>query len=306
MGVLALRARLLNQTRVFFASLGVMEVETPLLCPTVLPEPHIQPIAMADPTGIRYLPASPEAHMKRLLAAASGPIYQLARVFRQGETGRRHNPEFTMLEWYQPGYTLEQLMKETVELADLLTGCGPATTITYGDAFRQHADVDPFEETHPRLLERVRAHGWDAPADTDRDTLLDFLLTTLVESAFARQGGAQLLTAYPASRAAMARIDPGPPPTAKRFELYVDGVEIANGYEELTDPVEQRTRLEGENLRRVKSGQPPLPVDERFLAALEAGLPPCAGVAVGFDRLVMLAAGVNTLAEVMAFSWDRA
>ncbi|MBF0282925.1 MAG: EF-P lysine aminoacylase GenX [Magnetococcales bacterium] len=306
---LRLRAELLARTRAFFAERGVMEVETPMLLPTVPVEKHIHPIP-ALPEGTherpRFLHASPEAAMKRLLAAGCGAIYQFARVFRAGEWGRLHNPEFTMLEWYRPGWDDQLLMRETAQLADQLLDCGPATMLSYRELFLEHAGFDPLLIESGQLKKLAAALPAPPAGNPGRDGLLDLFLVQKVEPALQTRGGALIVHGYPPSQAAMARIDPGPPPTARRFELYVHGVELANGYWELTNPVEQEERLNQANRQRVKEGLAPMPMDDKFLTALEAGLPSCAGVALGFDRLVMLAAGAASLSEVMAFDWERA
>ncbi len=226
--------------------------------------------------------------MKRLLAAGAGPIWQCTKVFRAGERGARHNPEFTMLEWYVPGYGRDALIDE---VCALLAACGAVEdpgaleVITVQDALRRHAGVELAELTGPDRLDR-----WS------------WLMATEVEP---RLTGLVALVDYPADMASLARLDPDDPSLARRFEIYVDGVELANGFEELTDPAEQRARMQAERLERRAADKPELPFDERFLDAL-ADLPPCAGVALGVDRLVMLAAGVDDVRDVLAFSWDQA
>lgn len=331
---LRLRARLLDAVRGFFSARGVLEVETPLLAAATVTDPHLHSLAttLGESSGAAgrtlYLQTSPEYAMKRLLAAGSGPIYQLARAFRDGEAGRRHNPEFTLLEWYRPGVDHHRLMDEVEELVGAVLvavpggppggpPAGPAERLTYREAFRRHAGVDPFADPPERLAEAAReaAEGPVPELADDRDAWLDLLMVSAVEPGLGRTPDspgprAVFLHDFPASQAALARVrDPGPdggPAVAERFELFVDGIELANGFHELTDAAEQRRRFERDLAVRRERGLPEPPVDERLLAALDAGLPPSAGVALGFDRLVMLAAGAESIAEVLAFPADRA
>lgn len=332
---LRLRARLLAAVRAFFAARGVLEVETPCLGGAAVTDPHLHSLttALGGGGGLErtlYLQTSPEYAMKRLLAAGSGPIYQLARAFRDGEAGRRHNPEFTLLEWYRPGFDHHRLMDEVEELLaatleeraaaepggpELAEPIRPAERLTYAEAFRRHAGVDPFADPVARLAEAAReAAGGAVPElGDDRDAWLDLLMATTVERRLGWDGGRAHPTFvhdFPASQAALARVrEPlpeGGPAVAERFELFVAGLELANGFHELADPAEQRRRFERDLARRRAAGLPEPPIDERLLAALEAGLPDCAGVALGFDRLVMLAAGARSIEEVLAFPIDRA
>ena len=318
---LRLRARLLAAVRAFFAVRGVLEVETPVLAPSTVPDLHLASLETrrrgpgAPPAGERlYLQTSPEVHMKRLLAAGSGPIFQLARAFRDGEAGRRHNPEFTLLEWYRPGFDHHALMDEVEALLDSVLGKtvlgAPAERLTYAELFERHAGVDPHRASVAELDAVAAAAGIAAPAlDTeDRDGRLHLLVSHLVEPRLPA-GRITFVHDFPASQAALARVRPGSdggPPLAERFEVYVGPVELANGFHELTDAAEQRRRFERDRDERRRLGLPVPPLDERFLDALEAGLPPCAGVALGFDRLVMLAAGADSLDQVLAFPADRA
>ncbi|MFP3940994.1 MAG: EF-P lysine aminoacylase EpmA [Thermoanaerobaculia bacterium] len=333
LGRLRLRARLLDAVRGFFSARGVLEVETPLLAAATVTDPHLHSLATTLGASswaagrTLYLQTSTEYAMKRLLAAGSGPIYQLARAFRDGEAGRRHNPEFTLLEWYRPGVDHHRLMDEVEELVGAVLGAvlsgpsgglpGPAERLTYREAFRRHAGVDPFADPPERLAEAAReaAEGPVPELADDRDAWLDLLMATAVEPGLRRSPGsprprAVFVHDFPPSQAALARVrEPGPeggPAVAERFELFVDGIELANGFHELTDAAEQRRRFERDLAVRRERGLPEPPVDERLLAALDAGLPPSAGVALGFDRLVMLAAGAESIAEVLAFPADRA
>jgi len=297
---LRLRARMLAAVRGFFAARGVLEVETPCLSAATVTDPHLHSLATRLAGGrTRYLQTSPEYAMKRLLAAGSGPIYQLARAFRDGELGRRHNPEFTLLEWYRPGFDHHRLMDEVEELVAEVAGvAGPTERLTYAEAFRAHAGVDPFADPPARLAEAARAATGGAVPDLgdDRDAWLDLLMGTVVERRLGHDRPT-FVHDFPAAQAALARVrqtgPDGGPAVAERFELFVGGVELANGFHELTDAAEQRRRFEADLARRRALGLTEPPVDERFLAALAAGLPDCAGVAVGFDRLVMIAAGLG-------------
>ena len=308
------RARVLATIRAFFAARGVLEVDTPALAAATVTDLHLHSLATryrgpgADDGLTLYLQTSPEFAMKRLLAVGSGPIYQICKAFRDGEAGRRHNPEFTMLEWYRPGWDHHRLMDEMDELLAAVLGVPAAERLGYRDAFLRHAGVDPHRCSAERLTERLVEAGVAAPdpEGLDRDDLLDLLLTRLVEPHLGRDGSATFLHDYPASQAALARVRPDDPPVAERFEVFVDGVELANGFHELTDAAEQRRRFAADLAARRRRGLPRVPVDHRLLAALEHGLPTCAGVALGIDRLVMLACGADRLDQVLAFPVQRA
>ncbi|MFN3243327.1 MAG: EF-P lysine aminoacylase EpmA [Planctomycetota bacterium] len=308
--VLRERAALVARTRAFFAARDVLEVDTPLLGDGLVVEAHIDPIPCrvrlgAEGEVARHLLTSPEAPMKRLLAAGSGPIYQFAHAFRDGEVGRRHAVEFTMLEWYRPGFDHRDLMGEVEALVqELLPGAGHGSfeRCSYRELFVQKVQVDPFATSLPELRAACARVGVDVPDGFDDGTLddaLDLLLVSHVEPRLGR-GRPLFVHGYPPSQAALAQVrsDGDGPPSADRFELYVDGVELANGYHELADADEQRRRFEQANRDRIALGRPALPVDEDLLAALAAGLPPCAGVALGFDRLVMLALGRDRIDDV--------
>jgi len=313
LSVLRQRARLLEKTRRFFAERGVLEVETPLLSAAGVTDLHIHSFRTryrgpGAPHGRElWLQTSPEYAMKRLLAAGAGPIYQVARAFRDGESGPVHNPEFTLLEWYRPGYDHHALMDEVDLLLAELLGTPPAQRLSYAAAFTRHLGVDPHRATPDELVSAARERGLDGVglAPDDRDGWLALLLTHAVEPRL-DTGRPTFLYDFPASQAALARIRPGDPPLAERFEVYAGGLELANGYHELRDAREQRARFERDLELRRERGLPEPPLDERLLAALEAGLPDCAGVALGFDRLLLIAAGHVGLDEVLAFSLDRA
>ena len=298
------RARFVSRLRAFLEARGLWEVETQILDPAGTTDPHIHPLSTqvqgADGPQRLYLHTSPEFHMKRLLAAGSGPIYQIARVFRDQERGPRHLVEFTLLEWYRPGWDHHRLMEEVDQLLQGVADAPPAQYQSYAELFRERLDLDPHRAETTTLYACARHHGLDAPAGLDRDALLDLLMGVLVEPELGRQHPL-LIYDYPASQAALARIRPGDPPVAERFELYWKGVELANGFHELTDPREQRRRFLEDRRRRQAQGLADIPHDERLIAALEAGLPPCAGVALGVDRLFMIVSGVSAIDHVVAF-----
>ncbi len=307
--VLRTRAAMLDRIRAFFAAREVLEVETPLLCRAGITDPAIEPLRVERGSSVtrpRYLQTSPEYAMKRLLAAGSGPVYQIARAFRDGEAGARHNPEFTLLEWYRPGFDLQRLMAETADLVGHCLGDRPRHQRSYRDLFRTAVGLDPHLAGLGELERVARRHLDVGGLSGDRDLWLDLIMSHLVEPELAGLGLC-LVHDYPASQAALSRIvEVDGVEVAQRFELYVDGVELANGYCELTDPQEQRARFERDNARRREHGLPEHPLDEALLAALAHGLPDCSGVALGVDRLLMLAAGENDIRRVLAFDWERA
>ncbi len=302
------RAALYGDLRAFFAARGVLEVETPLLCSAGITDPAIEPLRVERGLSIhapRYLQTSPEYAMKRLLAAGSGAIYQITRAFRDGEAGSRHNPEFSLLEWYRPGFDLPALMQEVAELLRDCLGDKPVRMVSYRKLFIEELDIDPFSADIAALEQRAAAAVDIGALTGDRDLWLDLLLSHVIEPRL-RDRGVCFVHDYPASQAALARIAAsGGVPVAQRFEVYVDGIELANGYLELSDPAEQRSRFEADNARRRVRGLPEHPVDEYLLAALEAGLPDCSGVALGLDRLLMLRTGKGDIREVLAFDWSR-
>jgi elongation factor P--(R)-beta-lysine ligase len=316
--VLQLRARILQRIRAFFFERGVMEVETPLLSAAATTDPALASLVThytgpGFPGGqALFLHTSPEFPMKRLLAAGCGSIYQICKVFRDGEAGRLHNPEFTLLEWYRVGFDHHRLMDEVAELVrDALSGhvtLAPTEQLTYRAAFERHAGVDPHRCSARELAETAAAHGIEVTpalrAQSD-SAWRDLLLTHVIEPKLGR-GRLTFLYDYPAAQASLACIVPGDPPVAARFELYFNGIELANGFHELADAAEQRARFEEQLRNRAAAGLPEPPTDERLLDALASGLPKCAGVALGFDRLIMAAAGAGSIQDVIAFPIDRA
>ncbi len=313
MKTLRLRAEILARIRAFFAEREVLEVETPLLASAPVTDLHLQALSCryhgpgADGGRDLFLQTSPEFAMKRLLAAGSGPIYQICRAIRNGEAGNRHNPEFTILEWYRPGWDHPALMDEIDELLGSILGADTGERLTYAEAFERHAGIDPLRASAAELGSRARdlLSGEAPDLGDDRNGWLDLLLSHALEPHLGH-GRPSFVHDWPADQAALARVRPGDPPLAERFEVYVEGIELANGYHELTDPVEQRRRFESDIETRRLAGLPEPPIDKHLLEALEHGLPDCAGVALGVDRLLMLAAGTRNIADVLAFPMDRA
>jgi lysyl-tRNA synthetase class 2 len=305
------RAAMLSATRDFFARRGIMEVETPILSAAAVSDPQLQSLAtrIAGIAHEFYLHTSPEYAMKRLLAAGSGDIYQICKVFRDAERGRWHNPEFTMIEWYRLRMDDAALMDEVEALVAALLRpqrhLESAERLSYCAALQRHAGVDAFKSSDQELSGAAKAHGIVCDAQLDRDATLDLLMGLIVGPKLGRERPC-FICDYPASQAALARVKPGLPAVAARFELYLDGVELANGFHELQDAAEQRGRFNQDLRVRAERGLPRRPLDERLLAALETGLPECAGVALGFDRLVALALRADALAGAMAFTIDNA
>ena len=307
------RAELLARARRFFSDRRVLEVDTPLVVNAPVTDVHLHSArvdlfadggAQGAATAPFFLHTSPEYAMKRLLAAGSGDIYQICHVVRGFERGRLHNSEFTLVEWYRLGFSLDQLMSEVDALVrELLSVSRVTERITYREAFIRALSIDPFTVSADTLAATARHFGFDAPGD--RDELLEFLMGTRVGPQLGREV-LTFVTGYPASQAALARIDPHDPRTALRFELYCDGVELANGFHELASAVEQRARFERDIEERRRLGLPAYELDERLLAALATGIPDCAGVAVGFDRVLMLATGAGTIEEILPFPTERA
>lgn len=317
LAMLRLRARILARIRAFFAEKEVLEVDTPILSSAAVTDPHLESFStrFTGPGAAHgrtlYLHTSPEFPMKRLLAQGSGAIYQICKVFRQGEAGTRHNPEFTMLEWYRPGFDHRNMMDEVESLLMAVLGeeldLAPVQRLTYAEIFLEYAGIEPHGAGVTELQACAECHGITALPflGSDKDAWLDLLLTHVVEPRLGR-GGITFVYEYPASQAALARVRQGTPPVAERFEAYLEGVELANGFHELADAREQEERFERDLESRRKSGLPQIPMDRRLLAALASGLPDCAGVALGVDRLLMMAAQAACIQDVLAFPVDRA
>jgi lysyl-tRNA synthetase class 2 len=308
LGALELRARMLRTAREYFAATRALEVETPTLSRAAVTDIHLASIAADSAGGKRYLHTSPEYAMKRLLAAGCGDIYQIARVYREGEAGRYHNPEFTMIEWYRLGIDHHALMVDVEQFISALLpahrSSERAERVSYRDIVQLHAGIDALDDPTGALIAALTHAGIDVPngLERNRDACLDLIMSTVVGPKLGRER-LTFVHDFPASQAALARVQGR---VAARFEAYLDGLELANGFHELIDAREQRKRFEADNLERLSRGLPAMPIDEQFLAALEHGLPPCAGVALGFDRLVMCALEAKHIDEVLAFPFDRA
>ncbi|NIC06876.1 EF-P lysine aminoacylase EpmA [Billgrantia bachuensis] len=310
MATLRERARLLAEVRAFFVERSVLEVETPVLGHGGSTDVHLASLSLeaSTPAGCErlWLQTSPEFHMKRLLAAGSGPIFQLARSFRDGEVGGRHNIEFTMLEWYRPGFSLDELIEETATLIRQVLGRdpGPLRRRRYRELFREMLGFDPFSIEFDTLSRIAGERGGLDMRDAGRDDCLDLLMSLVIEPTLGHEG-VDVVVDYPASQAALARRHRDPEDgewVASRFEVYLAGLELANGYDELTDVGEQAARFDEDNLARQRLGLPQVDVDRRLLAALAHGMPAGSGVALGIDRLIQLALGRASVAEVMAFA----
>jgi lysyl-tRNA synthetase class 2 len=299
------RAAQFEKVRHFFSSRNVLEVDCPAMTSGAPVDLHIDLFKTAD-SSPRYLHSSPEYCMKRLLAEGIGDIYQLGHVYRSGEVGSRHNPEFTMAEWYRVGFSFAEMMEETAAFVKLFLGDLPVEFISYRDALMKYVGIDYTTASEDDLYALILAKGiphYDGIRQEGKDALLNVLLATLVEPNLGR-GCMTLLGHYPSSQAALARVvmDRGVP-VAERFEIYVEGIELANGYHELTDAKEQRLRFEQANRDRIAHGKEPLPIDEFFLQALADGIPDCSGVAVGVDRLMLLRHKKTELSAVVPFDW---
>ncbi len=307
--ILRQRADMISRIRAFFAERGVWEVETPLLSHATVTDAHIMSIEApfkemgSGKEEICYLQTSPEYAMKRLLAAGSGSIFQITKAFRQGEVGRLHNPEFTMLEWYRLGFDHHALMDELDELLQVVLKLPPAMRMSVADVYQQCVGIDPHTATVEDLKKCAEQYVESYPdLPNDKNNWLDLLFTHCIEPQLGKDAPLFLYD-FPVSQAALAKIRQENPPVASRFEMYFKGVELANGFHELQDSVEQRKRFEADLKYRETQGIPLVPMDERFLAALQQGLPDCAGVALGIDRLIMLALGCETVAATLSFSF---
>lgn len=307
------RAALITAIRHFFAERQVMEVDTPAMSHATVTDIHLHTFqtefvgpGYADGSKLFFM-TSPEFHMKRLLAAGSGCIYQINKAFRNEENGRHHNPEFTMLEWYRIGFDHHKLMDEMDDLLQLVLKCGAAERMTYQQAFIDVLGVCPLEGSMQELKAVAAKLGLSdiAEPEEDRDTLLQLLFSIGVEAKIGQQVPAFVYD-FPASQAALAKINPQDNRVADRFEVYFKGIELANGFHELDNPKEQLARFEQDNAKRLEMGLKPQPIDYHLIGALEAGLPDCAGVALGVDRLIMLALGCDHIDQVTAFPFPIA
>lgn len=294
--LLQARADLIQAFRGWFHTLGLLEVDAPVLARASVCDPNIPSLSTQYQQETFYLQTSPEFAMKRLIADGAGAIYHIGKVFRDDPNGRHHNPEFTMIEWYRMGLDYRALR---VELADFLSELLDLPTfleLSFQDAFLQICGWDPLKVESSFLESQCQ----DVEGELDRDGMLDWILTRDVLPAFSDQG--IVLYDYPASQAALAKVSGE---VAERFEIIVNGVELANGYTELTDADQQIARFDAENARRRKQSMHEMPIDQHFIAALRKGLPDCAGVALGLDRLLMLKLGANALDQISPFTIDR-
>jgi elongation factor P--(R)-beta-lysine ligase len=312
-GRLHLRARLYALIRAFFAERNVLEVETPILSAAGNTDPNIESFSAKFSGHVdagareRWMRTSPEYPLKRLLAAGVGDCYEMGRVFRNGEAGGRHNPEFTMLEWYRVGWDHRQLMAETIALVEAALAMMGMRAEVWIEGYRQlfidELGIDPAHAPLEQLQAPLEEFNIN-PDGLTRDDWLDLLITHCLQPSFPRHR-ITVIHDYPASQCALAKVRPGDPPLAERFELYLGRYELANGYHELNDAVEQRRRFERDNEVRRLRGQPTVPMDERLLETLDA-MPDCAGVALGIERLLMCLVGTDAIADVLSFPFSEA
>ncbi|MCS3902744.1 lysyl-tRNA synthetase class 2 [Methylohalomonas lacus] len=299
------RAALLTTIRRFMDARGILEVETPLLSRAAVTDPALQSFAVAVDGTPYYLQTSPEFAMKRLLAAGSGPIYQVAKVFRDNERGRWHHPEFTMLEWYRPGFSVADMLDE-IDALLLALELPRSERLDYGALFQQATGCDPHCADQQTLQRRALDFGL-VSRDLSRVELLDFLFSSAVMPEL-KDRPCAIVSDFPLAQAALARIRrgaDGKPDVAERFELFIHGVEIGNGFHELADAAEQRQRFQADQAERGRRGLAQRPLDENLLAALTAGLPDCCGIAIGLDRLLMQVSGAGRIDDVLAFPVER-
>lgn len=305
------RAKIIAEIRSFFTERGLLEVETPILSEFGVTDVHLATFSTEFKAPFNtqdkklWLITSPEYHMKRLLAAGSGPIFQLCHVFRNEEAGSKHNPEFTMLEWYRPYFDMYRLINEVDDLLQQILDCQPTESLSYQFVFQQYVGLDPLSAETKELITKAKEYGFYADDNEERDTLLQFLFSQVVEPNIGLERPVAVYH-FPASQAALAQVSSEDHRVAERFEFYYKGLELANGFNELTDAKEQLSRFEQDNLLRQKLGLEPQKIDQRLIAALAAGMPSCSGVALGVDRLLMLALNAQSISEVMAFDVDNA
>ncbi|MBS0351479.1 MAG: EF-P lysine aminoacylase GenX [Proteobacteria bacterium] len=298
------RAQILAKIRQFFADRKVMEVETPIVSQFTVTDQHLHSLAVTTPERDYYLQTSPEYAMKRLVAAGYGSIYQISKVFRASEQGARHNPEFTMLEWYRVGFDHFKLMAEVDNLVQHILKTPAAQRISYRELFKQYLGIDIVSCSDKSLTGFIDTQNWlgTSASELDRDTCLQLIMTHAIEPYLGLDVPVFVFD-FPASQAALARLTSTDPPFGERFELFIKGLEIANGFHELTDYQEQQFRFQRDQKNRQNQGQKVPEIDNRFIAALQHGLPDCAGVALGIDRLIMLAVQANHIDQVIAFPW---
>lgn len=298
------RARMLQDIRAFFYKRDVLEVETPALSQAGNTDPSIESFAVDAGGDERYLHTSPEYPMKRLLAAGSGDIFQICKVWRAQEYGSRHNPEFTMLEWYRLGFSYHQLMQEVDALVTDLLSLAPQSShfMAYRDIFLEVLGIDPHISSEPELQQCIQDQGINIEGELDRSSMLDLLMTHCIEPGFASDR-LTFVYDYPAFQKALACLSNDSLPVALRFEVYYGSIELGNGYQEQTEASLNADVLKSDLDTRLKRGQKAIPVDEHFLEALSEGLPLSAGVAIGVDRLLMCQLGEKNIQDVISFSW---
>lgn len=308
--MLQARAELLSTLRQFFFQRSVMEVDVPVLARSSVTDINIESISANIYSESGYLQTSPEYFMKRLLSQGAGDIFCLGKAFRNGEQGCRHNPEFSLLEWYRCGWDEHQLMDEIAELMSLVFAARSSqplaiTKRTYADCFSEILGIDPHGADLVELQEKAVAASSDSWTGESRANCLDLLFSQLVEPQL--PPGLVFVYDYPACQSALAQLhnDTQGRQVSRRFEVFLNGLELANGYFELTDRAEQQQRFDGDNAQRIEASKPQIPMDRHLLAALDHGMPSCAGVAMGVDRLLMQLEGADSITQVMPFSWDR-
>jgi len=305
---------MLQSLRAFFAGKQVLEVESPILSTAAITDPHLQSFSTEFNNRKLFLNTSPEFFMKRLLAAGSGDIFQICKAFRNDEQGSRHNPEFSLLEWYRSGFDHHRLMAEIEQLIQYLyteleikKAPRAVTYLTYQQAFINSLAIDPLIASVAEIKSAAEKKSCEIPVGIDennKDMWLDWLMTQSVAPSF-NQHGFTFVFDYPASQAALAKVSEQDNRLAHRFELFYGELELANGFYELTDAKEQRQRFENENVLRMQQGSEVMPIDELLLGALENGLPECAGVAIGLDRLLMVLLGEKNISDVLSFGFNK-
>ncbi|MDP8079787.1 elongation factor P--(R)-beta-lysine ligase [Phocoenobacter skyensis] len=305
------RSKTIASIRKFFTERGLLEVETPLLSEFSVTDINLATFKTQfnapfyDDSKTLFLITSPEYHMKRLLVAGSGPIFQFCKVFRNEEEGSKHNPEFTMLEWYRPHFDMYRLINEVDDLLQHILDCEPAESLSYQFVFQKYVGLDPLSTSKKQLVDKAREQGFQCDDDENRDVLLQFLFSEIVEPNIGKERPVAIYH-FPATQAALAQISSEDHRVAERFEFYFKGLELANGFHELQDADEQISRFVQDNIQREKMGLAPQELDVRFLAALKAGMPNCSGVALGVDRLLMLAMNAENISEVISFGIESA
>lgn len=295
------RADLLNKIRKFFVAKNVLEVTTPVAAKYSVTDPHLHALTTEFANSTYYLQTSPEYYMKRLLAAGSGCIYQIAPAFRDDESGHLHQPEFSLLEWYRLGFDQHDLMDEVEELLRLILECKPARRISYADLFQEYLAIDPHSISKSELVELAKQNSLDLEL-LDKDSYLQLLMSQLIEPQIG-QDAPCFVYDFPASQGALAKLNPNDANCAQRFEVYYKGIELANGFNELQDPNEQLARFQQDLVKRKALGYKQVEIDHEFIQALQHGLPQCSGIALGIDRLLMLMTAAKDISAVMSFVW---